>query len=383
VLDPVERAIDDIRAGQPVIVVDDGAPDNEGDLVFAAEFATTELVAFLVRHTSGYVCVSITERDADRLDLPSMFRVNQNRRGTAYTVSVDARDGVSTGISAGDRAQTIRRLADPDATAADFSRPGHILPIRARDGGVLRRAGHSEAAVDLAALAGLRPAAVLCQVVSEEDAAHMARLRELRGFASEHGLAMISVADLIAHRSRLEPMVERGPAARLPLRRGEVTAVAYTSTHDGCEDIALVFGDISDGEDVPVGVHLRCVAGDVFRSLRCDCAARLEATLDTMAREGRGVLVYIRNPEDRALALLHDLEAQLDAGDAAPPVDLERGPLAAANAYGIAAQMLVDLGVHTVRVLGDDAAARSRLERGGLSAVGSHERVGRAEERLA
>ena len=216
------------RPGKAVVVIDDEDRENEGDLIFAAELATPELVAFMVRYTSGYICVPITEADADRLDLPPMFRVNQDRRGTAYTVTVDAREGVSTGISASDRAHTIRLLADPTSTAADFSRPGHVVPLRAKDGGVLRRPGHTEAAVDLAVLAGLHPAGVLCEIVSEKDPAGMARADELRVFADEHDLALISIADLIAYRRRFEKLVERVASARVPLRYGEFTAVGYS-----------------------------------------------------------------------------------------------------------------------------------------------------------
>src|SRR5579875_1652943 len=207
-LDSIEQAVIDIKSGKPVVVIDDEDRENEGDLIFAAELATADLVAFMVRYTSGYICVSITESEADRLDLPPMFRVNQDRRGTAYTVTVDAREGVSTGISANDRAHTIRMLADPSASAADFSRPGHVVPLRAKDGGVLRRPGHTEAAVDLSRLAGLQPAGALCELVSEKDPVGMARTDELRVFADEHDISLISIADLIAYRRRFEKLVE-------------------------------------------------------------------------------------------------------------------------------------------------------------------------------
>src|SRR6266566_4264582 len=219
-LDPIEKAIADIAAGNAVVVVDDEDRENEGDLIFAAELATPELVSFMVRYTSGYICVPITEEDANRLDLPPMFHTNQDVRGTAYTVTVDARSGVTTGISASDRAHTIRLLADAATSSADLSRPGHIVPVRAKDGGVLRRPGQTEAAVDLAKLAGLRPAGVLCEIVSEKDPSGMARAEELRAFADEHGLTMISIADLIAYRRRFEKLVERVASARVPLRYG-------------------------------------------------------------------------------------------------------------------------------------------------------------------
>jgi 3,4-dihydroxy 2-butanone 4-phosphate synthase / GTP cyclohydrolase II len=278
-LDGVERAVADVKAGRPVIVIDDEDRENEGDLIIAAELATPELLAFMVRYTSGYICVPITETEADRLDLPPMFRVNQDRRGTAYTVTVDAREGVTTGISATDRAHTIRLLADRTATAADFSRPGHVVPLRAKDGGVLRRPGHTEAAVDLAVLAGLAPAGVLCEIVSERDPAGMARVGELRAFADEHDLALISIADLIAYRRKSEKLVERAAEARVPLRYGEFTAVGYSSSYDRREHVAFVFGDIGDGEDVLVRVHSECLTGDVFGSLRCDCGPQPDAAL--------------------------------------------------------------------------------------------------------
>src|SRR3954452_6946197 len=254
-LDSIEDAIAAVKSGRPVVVIDDEDRENEGDLIFASELATPELVAFMVRYTSGYICVAVTEEDADRLDLPPMFRVTQDRRGTAYTVTVDARDCVATGISASDRAYTIRLLANPETTPADLTRPGHIVPLRAKDGGVLRRPGHTEAAVDLAVLAGLRPSGTLCEVVSEKDPHGMARGEELRVFADEHDLCLISIADLIAFRRRFEKLVERVASARVPLRYGEYTAVGYSSNYDQREHVAFVFGDIGEGEDVLVRVH--------------------------------------------------------------------------------------------------------------------------------
>jgi 3,4-dihydroxy 2-butanone 4-phosphate synthase / GTP cyclohydrolase II len=371
-LDPVERAIADIRAGQAVVVTDDEDRENEGDLIFAAELATPELVAFMVRYTSGYVCVPITENEADRLDLPPMFRVNQDRRGTAYAVTVDAREGVTTGISAADRAHTIRLLADPRATAADFSRPGHVVPLRAKDGGVLRRPGHTEAAVDLAVAAGLAPAGVLCEIVSEKDPTGMARGEELRAFADEHGLALISIAGLIAHRRRFDKLVERIAAARVPLRHGEFTAIGYASSYDAREHVAFVFGDIGDGEDVLVRVHSECLTGDVFGSLRCDCGPQLEESLAAVAREGRGVVLYIRGHEGRGIGLLHKLQAyQLqDAGVDTVDANLELGLPADARDYGTGAQILVDLGIRTMRLLSNNPAKRVGLEGYGLRIVG-------------
>jgi 3,4-dihydroxy 2-butanone 4-phosphate synthase/GTP cyclohydrolase II len=359
-LDTIERAISDIKAGKAVVVIDDVDRENEGDLIFAAELATPELIAFMVRYTSGYICVPITETEADRLDLPPMFRVNQDRRGTAYTVTVDAREGVTTGISASDRAHTIQLLANPQSTAADFSRPGHVVPLRAKDGGVLRRPGHTEAAVDLAVLAGLGPAGVLCEIVSEKDPAGMARAAERRVFADEHGL--------ISYRRRFEKLVERVASARVPLRYGEFTAVGYSSSYDNREHVAFVFGDIGSGEDVLVRVHSECLTGDVFGSLRCDCGPQLDAALAAVAREGRGVVLYIRGHEGRGIGLLHKLQAyQLqDAGSDTLDANLELGLPADARDYGTGAQILVDLGIHSMRLLTNNPTKRAGLEGYGL-----------------
>jgi 3,4-dihydroxy 2-butanone 4-phosphate synthase/GTP cyclohydrolase II len=371
-LDPVEKAISDIAAGKAVVVVDDEDRENEGDLIFAAELATPELVSFMVRYTSGYICVPITEAEADRLDLPPMFRINQDRRGTAYAVTVDAREGISTGISATDRARTIKLLADPDTTSADLARPGHVVPLRAKDGGVLRRPGHTEAAVDLAVLAGLSPAGVLCEIVSEKDPSGMARAAELRVFADDHGLTMISIADLIAFRRRFDKLISRVAEARVPLRYGEFTAVGYSSSYDDREHVAFVFGDIGTGEDVLVRVHSECLTGDVFGSLRCDCGPQLDAALAAVAREGRGVVLYIRGHEGRGIGLLHKLQAyQLqDAGRDTLDANLDLGLPADARDYGTGAQILADLGVHTMRLLTNNPAKRAGLEGYGLSVVG-------------
>src|SRR4051794_24355068 len=279
----VGRAVADIAAGKPVVVVDDADRENEGDLIFAAEMATPELVAFMVRYTSGYICVPLTEPDCDRLELPPMYHTNQDRRGTAYTVSVDARDGTSTGISAHDRALTMRMLADPSSTPADFTRPGHVVPLRAKAGGVLRRPGHTEAAVDLCRMAGLQSAGVLCEIVSEKDVEDMARMDELELFASVHDLALISIADLIAYRRRTERQIVRLAEARIPTSHGDFRAVGYRSLVDEIEHIALVRGDLGDGQDVLVRVHSECLTGDVFGSRRCDCGPQLDAAIAAVA----------------------------------------------------------------------------------------------------
>ncbi len=298
-------------------MIDDEDRENEGDLIFAAELATPELVAFMVRYTSGYICVPLTEADADRLDLPPMFHTNQDRRGTAYTVTVDAREGVSTGISAADRAHTIRLLADPRPPPPTSPGRGTWSRCARRTAGCCAVPGTPRPRSTSRVLAGLHPAGVLCEVVSEKDPAGMARADELRVFADEHDLALISIADLIAYRRRFEKLVERVASARVPLRYGEFTAVGYSSSsYDQREHVAFVFGDIGDGEDVLVRVHSECLTGDVFGSLRCDCGPQLDAALAAVAREGRGVVLYVRGHEGRGIGLLHKLQAyQLqDAG---------------------------------------------------------------------
>jgi 3,4-dihydroxy 2-butanone 4-phosphate synthase / GTP cyclohydrolase II len=368
---PIERAVADIAAGKAVVVVDDADRENEGDLIFAAEKATPELVAFMVRYTSGYICVPMEARDCDRLDLPPMYHTNQDKRGTAYSVSVDAREGVTTGISATDRARTMRLLADPEATAADFTRPGHVVPLRAKEGGVMRRAGHTEAAVDLARMAGLRPAAVLCEIVSAKDDGDMARLDELEVFAVEHGLTLISIADLIAFRQRSEKQVAAVAEARIPTRYGEFRAVGYRSTFDGVEHVAMVMGEIGDGQQVLVRVHSECLTGDILGSTRCDCGPQLDAAIAAVAAEGRGVVLYVRGHEGRGVGLMHKLQAyQLqDGGADTVEANLNLGLPADSRDYGTGAQILVDLGVRTMRLLTNNPAKRAGLEGYGLEIV--------------
>ncbi len=366
VLDPIERAIEEISAGRPVVVVDDADRENEGDLIFAAEKATPELLGLMVRYTSGYICAPLSQADCDRLQLPPMYHTNQDRRGTAYTVTVDARDGVTTGISAADRAHTVRLLADPATQPGDLTRPGHVVPLRAVTGGVLRRPGHTEAAVDLATLAGLHPAGVLCELVNDDGS--MMRLPQLRGFARRHNLAVISIADLIDYRRRTERLIERVAQTRLPTKHGEFSAVGYRSRIDGVEHIALVAGDLSDGRDVLVRVHSECLTGDVFGSLRCDCGPQLAAAIEQVSAEGRGVVLYMRGHEGRGIGLMPKLRAYSlqDAGRDTVDANLELGLPADARDYGIAAQILADLGVRTVRLLTNNPAKRTALEAHGL-----------------
>lgn len=368
-LDSVENAVAEIKRGRPVIVIDDEDRENEGDLIFAAELVTPDLVAFMVRYTSGYICVPITEAEADRLELPPMSAINQDRRGTAYTVTVDAREGVTTGVSASDRARTIALLADPDTTAADLSRPGHIVPLRARDGGVLRRPGHTEAAVDLAVMAGLKPAGVVCEVVSEKNPSEMARGEELREFADQHELAMISIADLVSYRRRTEKLVERVVEARLPTHHGTFRAFGFRSLVDERQHLAMVMGDIGDGESVLTRVHSECLTGDVLGSVRCDCGAQLDAAMAMVADEGRGVVLYIRGHEGRGIGLLHKLSAYVLQDDGLDTVDanVHLGLPVDARDYGVGAQILYDLGVRSMRLMTNNPTKRAGIEGYGLS----------------
>ncbi|WP_028932264.1 bifunctional 3,4-dihydroxy-2-butanone-4-phosphate synthase/GTP cyclohydrolase II [Pseudonocardia spinosispora] len=367
----IERALQDLADGKPVVVVDDEDRENEGDLIFAAEKATPELVSFMVRYTSGYICVALTDSECDRLDLPPMHYANGDNFRTAFTVTVDAKEGISTGISASDRAHTIRLLANPRTAPNDLVRPGHVLPLRAREGGVLRRPGHTEASVDLTRLAGLSPAGALCEIVSEKDGADMARADELRVFAEEHDLALVTIADLIAYRRRYEKQVERVAEARIPTPHGGFVAYGYDNVLDGIEHIALVYGDLGDGEDVLVRVHSECLTGDVFGSLRCDCGPQLDAALAAVAAEGRGVVLYVRGHEGRGIGLMHKLQAYQLQESGADTVDanLALGMPADARDYGTGAQILVDLGVSSMRLLTNNPDKRAGLEGYGLRVV--------------
>ena len=365
-LDDVTRAIKDIADGRPVVVVDDADRENEGDIIFAASKATPELLAFMIRYTSGVICAPMRGESLDRLQLPLMTAANSERMRTAFTITVDARADVTTGISAADRTTTITKLADPESTAGDFVKPGHIFPLRYADGGVLVRGGHTEAAVDLATLAGLEPVGVLAEIVNDDGT--MMRLPDLRVFADAHGLALISIEQLIEHRRRTERLVIRVAETVIPNAHGSWRAYGYRATVDGTEHLALVYGDLSagDGEDVLTRVHSECLTGDVFGSQRCDCGAQLEAAMSRIAERGRGVVIYLRGHEGRGIGLLPKLLAYelQDAGADTVDANLELGLPVDAREYSIAAQLLDDLGVRSVRLLTNNPAK--------IDAIGAH-----------
>ncbi len=365
-LDSVEDAIAAIAAGKAVVVVDDEDRENEGDLIFAASRSTPELMAFTIRYSSGVICVPVTAPTLDRLGIPLMTPHNRERMRTAYTVSVDARDGISTGISAADRSHTVRTLIDSATEAFELVQPGHVFPLRYAEGGVLVRPGHTEAAVDLARLAGLEPAGVISEIVNDDGT--MKRGRELREFADAHGLLMISIDDLIHYRRRHETHVERVAQTRLPTAHGSFTAYGYRITIDDSEHIALVHGDIGDGVDVLTRVHSECLTGDVFGSRRCDCGQQLDEALARVVAEGRGVVVYLRGHEGRGIGLVAKLQAyQLqDGGRDTVDANLDLGLPADARHYGAATQILRDLGVRSVRLLTNNPAKATSLEEYGV-----------------
>jgi 3,4-dihydroxy 2-butanone 4-phosphate synthase/GTP cyclohydrolase II len=366
---PIEEAIEEIRQGRLVIVVDDAERENEGDLIMAAEKVTPDAIAFMVRHTSGVVCMPCVGERLDELNIPLMVADATDLQRTAFTVSVDALDGTTTGISAADRATTIRSVIDPATKPQDLVRPGHIFPLRYREGGVLKRAGHTEASVDLARLGGLYPAGVLCEIVNEDGT--MSRLPDLVRFADAHGLKVISIADLIEYRRRREKLVTRVAEAAIPTIYGRFRAQAFESSVDGRVHVAMVLGDVGDGRRILVRVHSECLTGDVFHSLRCDCGTQLDDALGKIGAAGRGVLLYIRGHEGRAIGLTHKLRAyQLqeqgaDTVEANEALGFEPDP----RDYGVGAQILYELGVRTMRLLTNNPAKRAGLEGYGLSIV--------------
>ena len=366
----VEDAIAAVGRGEIVVVVDDEDRENEGDLIMAADAVTPEKIAFFIAHTSGLICVPLTPERVEHLDLPLMVSNNTEMQRTAFTVSVDARLGTTTGISASDRSVTIQALADPRTRPTDLNRPGHIFPLRYRPGGVLKRAGHTEAAVDLARAAGMSPAGVLCEVVSE-DKSTMARLPELEKFAATHQLHLISIADLIRYRRRNDKLVRRISSARIPTEHGEFTAVAYESVLDGEQHVALVKGEVDGQPNVLVRVHSECLTGDAFGSLRCDCGPQLQGAMAAIAENGSGVVVYLRGHEGRGIGLAHKLRAYTLQEEGLDTVDanLELGLPSDSREYGIGAQILVDLGVTTMRLMTNNPTKYGGLEGFGLDIV--------------
>jgi 3,4-dihydroxy 2-butanone 4-phosphate synthase/GTP cyclohydrolase II len=365
----IEDAITAIARGELVIVVDDANRENEGDLIIAAEKVTPETMAFMIRHTSGVVCMPLEGTRLDELQLPMMVAENTTAYRTAFTVSVDAKRGTTTGISAGDRATTVHALLDRASTPDDLARPGHIFPLRYRDGGVLKRAGHTEAAVDLARLAGLYPAGVLAEVVNDDGT--MARLPELERFAAKHGLQLISIADLIRYRRHREKLVRRISEARIPTKYGEFTAYVFESLLDGTEHMAFVRGEVAGKSNVLVRVHSECLTGDVFGSIRCDCGLQLDLALERVAEENEGVIVYLRGHEGRGIGLGHKLRAYTlqDKGRDTVEANVELGFPIDSREYGIGSQILVDLGITTMRVMTNNPAKYGGLEGYGLEIV--------------
>ena len=366
----IPEAVAAIGRGEIVVVVDDEDRENEGDLIMAAEAATPEKIAFFVRHTSGVICAPLTGDRLDELDIPLMVRDNTESHRTAFTYSVDLVHGTSTGISAADRAATLVALTDASTVPSDLARPGHIFPLRYADGGVLKRAGHTEAAVDLARMAGLAPAGVLCEIVNDDGT--MARVPDLVEFCATHGLLMISIAQLIRYRRQNEKLVRRVAEARIPTDWGDFTCYVYESLLDGEQHVAMVRGAVQGEEDVLVRVHSECLTGDVFGSLRCDCGVQLDAAMHTIAEEGLGVLVYLRGHEGRGIGLGHKIRAYglQEQGRDTIDANVELGLPVDSREYGIGAQILNDLGITTMRLMTNNPAKYGGLEGFGLEITG-------------
>ena len=366
---PIEDVIAAIARGEMIVMVDDEDRENEGDLIMAAQFATPEKIAFIVRHSSGVVVAPISGDRCDDLRLPLMVEHNTESHRTAFTVSVDLIEGTTTGISAADRAATLRALADPQESFASFARPGHIFPLRAREGGVLKRAGHTEAAVDLARMAGLEPAGIICEIINDDGS--MSRLPELIEFSRQHNLLLSSIADLIKYRRHHEKLVTRVGQAQLPTDWGNFTCTAFKSDVDGTEHLAFSLGTVDDGQPVLVRVHSECLTGDVFSSRRCDCGAQLHSAMALIAEEGRGIVVYLRGHEGRGIGIGHKIRAYSlqDGGLDTVDANTELGFPVDSREYGIGAQILADLGANQLRLMTNNPAKYGGIQGYGLEII--------------